>query len=67
VNLTFKQEVKFLGCILKKMTGDSTAVALLKIRSNRITFLARQAAYLDKQSLIILADALVQAHFDYMQ
>jgi len=51
----------------KKMTGDSTAVALLKIRSNRITFLARQAAYLDKQSLIILADALVQAHFDYMQ
>jgi len=39
-------------------------VALSKI-SNQIKFLARQAAYLDKQTMIMLAGALVQPHFDY--
>lgn len=64
--LTFKQEVKFLGCILdNKMTGDSMAAIALSKINNQINFLARQAAYLDKQTMIMLAGALVQPHFDY--
>lgn len=63
---TFKQEVKFLGCILdNKMTGDSMAAVALSKINNRIKFLARQAAYLDKQTMTMLAGALVQPHFDY--
>ncbi len=32
---------------------------------NRIKFLARQAAFLDTETLKMLAGALVQSHFDY--
>jgi len=66
LNYTFKQEVKLLGCILdNKMTGDSMAVVALSKISNRIKFLARQNAYLDRQTMIMLAGALVQPHFNY--
>lgn len=66
LTITAKQEVKYLGCTLDdKLTGDSMAVQVHSKVCNRIKFLGRQAAYLDTQTLKMLAGALVQTHFDY--
>lgn len=66
LTITAKHEVKYLGCTLDdKLTGDSMAVQVHSKVCNRIKFLGRQAAYLDTQTLKMLAGALVQTHFDY--
>lgn len=63
--ITPKREVKYLGCVLdSNLTGEKMAVLAHSKICNRIKFLARQADFLDMETLKMLAGALVQTHFD---
>ncbi len=64
--ITPKREVKYLGCVLdSNLTGEKMAALAHSKICNLIKFLARQADFLDTETLKMLAGALVQAHFDY--
>lgn len=58
--------VVYLGCILDKhLTGEAMAKKAHTKICQKTKFLARKAELLDKETLKMLAGALVQSHFDY--
>ena len=61
-----KDAVVYLGCILDKhLTGEAMAKKAHSKICQKTKFLARKAEFLDKETLKMLAGALVQSHFDY--
>lgn len=66
VEITAKEAVTYLGCILdNKLSGELMARKIISKVSQRTKFLARISSLLDSKTLKILADALVQCHLDY--
>jgi hypothetical protein len=64
--LTIKTSVRYLGCILDgSMGGVSMANKVLGKVNARTKSLARKSKLLDKDSMKVLATALIQCHFDY--
>ena len=64
--LTTKTSVIYLGCILGGILGGvSMANKLLGKVNARTKFLARKSKLLDKDSMKVLATALIQCYFDY--
>lgn len=64
--LESKSVVQYLGCFIdNKLTGDYMASKMIAKICGKVKFLARQANLLDTYSLRLLANALVQPHFDY--
>ena len=64
--LTTKTSVSYLGCILDgSLGGVSMANKVLGKGNARTKFLARKSKLLDKDSMKVLATALIQCHFDY--
>jgi hypothetical protein len=63
--LTPKTSVSYLGCILDgSLGGVSMAIKVLRMIKTRTKFLARKYKLLDKDSMKVLATALIQCHFD---
>lgn len=61
-----KTTVKYLGCWLEdSLGGEGMAIQVLGKVNARTRFLARKANLLDRESLKLLANSLVQCHFDY--
>ena len=64
--LTTKTSVSYLGCILDgSLGGVSTANKVLGKVNARTKSLDRKSKLLDKDSMKVLATALIQSHFDY--
>ena len=64
--LTTKTSVSYLGCILDgSLGGVSMANKVLGKVNARTKFFARKSKLLDKDSMKVLATALIQCHFDY--
>ena len=58
--------MKYLGCVLDdSLGGEGMALQVLGKVNARTKFLARKADLLDSESLRLLANCLVQCHFDY--
>ena len=63
---TTKTSVSYLGCILDgSLGGVSRANKVLGKVNARTKFLARKSKLLDKDSMRVLATALIQCHLDY--
>jgi hypothetical protein len=61
-----KPTVKYLGSELDQyMSGEDMAQKSIKRISSRTKFLSRKSKYLDRETMKMLASALVQCHFDY--
>jgi hypothetical protein len=61
-----KPTVKYLGSELDQyMSGEDMAQKSIKKISSRTKFLSRKSKYLDRETMKMLASALVQCHFDY--
>ena len=66
VEVSAKEEVTYLGCILdSKVTGESMALKVVSRVNQRVKFLTRTSKFINPAALKILAEALVQCHFDY--
>lgn len=66
VQIATKPSVKYLGCVLdNNLGGEGMALQVLGKVNARTKFLARKADLLDRESLRLLANGLVQCHFDY--
>ena len=64
--LTTKTSESYLGSILDgTLGGVSTANKVLGKVNARTKFLARKSKLIDKDSMKVLATALIQCHFDY--
>uniref|UniRef100_A0A8C7QXU9 Reverse transcriptase domain-containing protein n=1 Tax=Oncorhynchus mykiss TaxID=8022 RepID=A0A8C7QXU9_ONCMY len=64
--LTTKTSVSYLGCILDgSLGGVSMANEVLGKVNARTMFLSRKSKLLDKDSMKVLATALIQCHFDF--
>ena len=64
--ITSKTVIRYLGVDLEQ-TLSSTAIVenILKKGNSRLTFLYRQAKYLNTRSRKLLTSALILCHFDY--
>lgn len=66
ISVENKEEVTYLGCILdNKLSSESMALKTISKINQKVKFLARLYSFLDKSTLLILAGALIQCHFDY--
>ena len=66
IQIEAKNCVKYLGCDLdSSVSGESMSQKVVKKVNQRIKFLARKAQFLNKETLKMLANALIQPHFDY--
>jgi hypothetical protein len=64
--LTTKTFVSYLGCILDGRLGGVSMATKVQGKVNaRTTFLPRKSKLLDKDSMKVIATALIQCHFDY--
>ena len=58
--------VTYLGCILdENLSGESMATRILSKINGRLRFLYRKQHFLDFSLRRLLANALIQPHFDY--
>lgn len=61
-----KNCVKYLGCDLdSSVSGEIMGQRVIIKVNQKIKFLARKAQFLNKETLKMLANALIQPHFDY--
>lgn len=66
VAVSSKKEITYLGCILdNKLSGESMALKVISKVNQKTKFLARLSSFIDRSALVILANALIQCHFDY--
>ena len=66
VNVKQYDSVKYLGCILDNdLSGESMAKKALSKINGRLKFLYRNQSFLDNSLRRLLANALIQPHFDY--
>ena len=64
--MTTNTSVSYLGCILDgSLGGERVANKVLGKVNARTKFLARKSKLPDKDSMKVLATALIQCHFDY--
>ena len=66
VNITAKKCVQYLGTDLdQSLSGETIASNVIKKTHSRLKFLYRNKKYLDTHTRKLLANCLIQCHFDY--
>ena len=66
INIKQQSEVTYLGCILDEtLSGENMAKHAMGKINGKLKFLYRQQKYLNYSLRRLLANALVQPHFDY--
>lgn len=60
------KHAKCLGCELdRSLSGEIMGQIVITKVNEKITFCARKAQYLDKETLEMLASLLIQPHYDH--
>ena len=66
INIKQQSEVTYLGCILDEtLSGENMAKHVMGKINGKLKFLYRQQKYLNYSLRRLLANALIQPHFDY--